>query len=42
MTNFVESLHRLFLTGKITEAKVRELFNNHKITLEECKYILSK
>lgn len=42
MTNFVESLRRLFLTGRITEKQVRELLDNHKISFEQCQYILSK
>lgn len=42
MTNFVESLHRLFLDGKITEKKVMELLENNKISYNQCQYILSK
>ena len=42
MTNFVESLRRLLLDGKITEQKVKELLDNHKISFEQCQYILSK
>lgn len=42
MTNFVESLHRLFLEGKITQQKVEQLLKNNKISREEYSYIISK
>lgn len=37
---FVESLKRLHMNGKISDEKVIELFQNHKITEEEKWYIL--
>lgn len=40
MNQFVESIKRLYQTGKVDEKKVIELFNNGKITQEEKSYIL--
>lgn len=38
----VESLKRLYLTYRITEESVIELFNKGSITDEDMKYILGK
>lgn len=40
MNQFVESLKRLYQSGKITEEKILELFKSKKITKEEKLYIL--
>nr|DAU66765.1 MAG TPA: hypothetical protein [Caudoviricetes sp.] len=40
MSTFVESLRRLFLSGKITDDKLKELLNEGKITEEEYQYII--
>lgn len=42
MKQFVESLKRLYVSGKINEKKIVELFINKKITNEEKWYILNK
>ena len=39
MRPLVESLRRLYKSGKITKEKVDELYNNNKITEEEYNYI---
>lgn len=41
MNQFVESMKRLYQTGKVDEKKIIELFNNGKITEEERLYILN-
>ena len=41
MNQFVESMRRLYQTGKVDEKKIIELFNNGKITEEEILYILN-
>ena len=41
MRQFVESLKRLYQSGKINEEKVIELFGCGKITEDEKKYVLS-
>ena len=40
MSTLVESLKRLYKSGKINQDKVLELFLNDKITSEEKDYIL--
>lgn len=40
MSAFVESLKRLYSSGKISESNVISLFSNGKITSEEKEYIL--
>lgn len=40
MRTLVESLKRLYKSGKINQDKVLELFLNDKITSEEKDYIL--
>jgi hypothetical protein len=40
MRTLVESLRRLYKSGKINQDKVLELFLNDKITSEEKDYIL--
>lgn len=42
MNQFVESMKRLYQTGKVDEKKVMELFNSGKITQEEKSYILAR
>lgn len=41
MTQFVESLHRLYLAGRITFAKLDSLLANKKINQQEYDYIIS-
>lgn len=41
MTEFIESLKRLYLSGKLTVEKAEELFNKKKISKEEYMYIIS-
>lgn len=38
---FVESLKRLYQSGKLNEEKIIDLFNDEKITEEEKRYILN-
>lgn len=38
---FVESLSRLYASGKITTNKIVELFESKKITEDEKRYILN-
>ena len=40
MNQFVESMKRLYASRRISEQKIIELFQNHKITEEEKWYIL--
>lgn len=40
MNQFVESLKRLYQSGKLQEDKIAELFESGKISEEEMKYIL--
>lgn len=40
MRQFVESLKRLYVDGKVTKEKVIELFESGKITENEKNYIL--
>ena len=40
MSRFVESLKRLYKSGKITEEKLAELLAEGKITQEEYDYIM--
>ena len=42
MNQFVESMKRLYVNGKVTELKVVELFESGKISKEERLYILGK
>lgn len=42
MSEFVNSLRRLFLKGKIAIFKLEEMKNNKKITQEEYDYIIKK
>jgi len=39
MSQFVESLKRLYKLNKITDEKLDELLKNNKITKEEVEYI---
>lgn len=41
MTQFVESLYRLYDAQKITENTLKELLNNKKITQQQYNYILT-
>ena len=41
MRMLVESLRRLYHTGKLEEQKIREMQSEEKITEEEAEYILS-
>lgn len=38
--HFVESIKRLYESGKVNEEKIIELFQSHKITEEEKWFIL--
>ena len=40
MNQFIESLRRLYINGKVNEEKILELRKNEKITEEEQNYIL--
>lgn len=40
MNQFVESIKRLYVSGKVNVEKIVELFENGKITEEEKVYIL--
>lgn len=42
MSNFVDSLKRLYAAGKITDEKVAELQSNGKITEKEYAYITAE
>lgn len=42
MSNFVESLKRLYATGKITDDKLSEFQTSRKITEEERIYIAAE
>ena len=42
MNQFVESMKRLYVNGKITEFKIVELFESKNISEEEKNYILGK
>lgn len=39
MTEFVESLKRLYQNGKITDEKIKRLLESRKISNEEFEYI---
>lgn len=39
MRRFVESLKRLYKTGRVTNERLQELLNNNEITQEEYNYI---
>lgn len=41
MSQFIESLYRLFETNRIDERKVYDLLLNQKITKQEYEYIIS-
>ena len=41
MSQFIESLRRLYKDGKLTEERVIDFYNNGKITVEEKLYILA-
>ena len=41
MSQFVESLRRLYMIGKIDMKKVSELFTSKKINQQEYDYIIS-
>ena len=41
MREFVQSLHRLYIDGKVTERFVRTLFSSKKLTKEELEYVLN-
>ncbi len=41
MRQFVESLRRLYVNGKLAEKKIVELFESGKITEKEKSYILN-
>ena len=41
MSQFVESIRRLYQNGKLDKEKVVFLFDNRKITEEEKEYILA-
>lgn len=41
MTEFVESLKRLYMSGKITSKKLNLMLVENKITKEEYKFIIS-
>ena len=41
MNQFIESLKRLYESGKLNEKKIIELFENGKITEKEKAYILN-
>ena len=41
MTQFVESLCRLYKANKVDIVKLDELLSNNKITKEEYEYIIS-
>lgn len=41
MREFVNSLHRLYIDGKVTDDFVRALFASKKLTKEELEYVLS-
>lgn len=41
MNQFVESLRRLYVCGKVNEKKVADLYKNGKITEIEKNYILN-
>lgn len=41
MNQFVESMKRLYMNGKVNEKKIVELFESKKITKEEIEYILA-
>lgn len=40
MNQFIESMKRLYVNGKVNEEKILELCKNKKITEEEKNYIL--
>lgn len=42
MSEFIESLQRLYSAKRITDTKITELFENEKITEKELNYILGK
>ena len=41
MSQFIESLYRLFKINKIDEKKIYDLLVNQKITKQEYEYIIS-
>lgn len=41
MSQFIESLRRLYQDGKIKEERINQLFEDGKITVEEKLYILA-
>lgn len=42
MTDLVESLRRLYVSGVVNEAKIQNLLRDGKITTDESRYILRK
>lgn len=42
MNQFIESLRRLYVDGKLQEERVNKLFEESKITIEEKLYILAQ
>lgn len=42
VNQFIESLRRLYIDGKVSEEKINQLFNDGKITVEEKLYILAQ
>lgn len=42
MTDFIESLRRLYLGKRLTLEQLNELYSNKKITEEQFKYITKK
>lgn len=41
MRQFVETMKRLYVNGKVNENKIVELFESEKITSEEKEYIFA-
>lgn len=41
MNQFIESMKRLYLSGKVSRDKIVELYESKKITKEESNYILN-
>lgn len=41
MNQFIESLRRLYQSGKIKEERIVKLFDDGRITIEEKLYILA-
>ena len=42
VNQFVESLRRLYVAGKVSEEKINQLCNDGKITVEDKIYILAQ